>query len=359
MTLHGVGTFRPKWYGPKGSLDWSSEYVQQEVRGRGCHDLLITDGTAISNRHGFRCQMGSIHSASHRYFRNQVEAHQMELHLCSSDPCTAGEDDVFHVAASAIIPRSEDLDLQEVAGRGPLGRCMVATKFWGCQCAPFSFAWRILNKVGKTPQKPDTPKLNGPPLTGKEGARSLDHRPKKRKTGKYLCWDFMSHRGCKVPSCPHAHVSPPKWDSLDWSVQLQLLRRGGLKSKPACTPAQLVDQMENLRKGVKDKLADNVAEGKKSKADKAKQGKKEEDEETGKVGQQPPEEFTTFHPTDQEERLEEWTEGSGNLFYEDSHLDMGARVATSEGLGEEVTERRAAMDEVDFPNWGMTSWGGM
>ena len=88
--------------------------MQQEVRGRGDnrdpHDLLITDGTAIarmrhgalrgrSNRHGFRCQMGSIHSASHRYFRNQVEAHQMELHLCSSDPCTAGEDDVFHVAS--------------------------------------------------------------------------------------------------------------------------------------------------------------------------------------------------------------------------------------------------------------------
>lgn len=116
-------------YGPKGSLDWSSEYVQQEVRGRGDnrdpHDLLITDGTAIarmrhgalrgrSNRHGFRCQMGSIHSASHRYFRNQVEAHQMELHLCSSDPCTAGEDDVFHVA-SRPFRRWQDVDLWEGA----------------------------------------------------------------------------------------------------------------------------------------------------------------------------------------------------------------------------------------------------
>lgn len=197
---------------------------------------------------------------------------------------------------------------------------------------------------GKTPPKADAPKLHGPPLTGKEGARSLDHRPKERKTGKYLCWDFISQRGCKVPSCPHAHVSPPKWDSLDWSVQLQLLRRGGVKSKAACTPAQLVDQMEGLRKSVKDKLADNVAEGKKSKADKAKQ---EEGRGRRKVGQQPPEEFTTFHPTDQEERLHEWTAGAGNLFYEDSHLDLGARVATSEDLREEVAERRAAMNEVD------------
>ena len=142
-------------------------------------------------------------------------------------------------------------------------------------------------KVGKTALKPDSPKLHGPPLSGKEGARSLDHRPKERKTGKYLCWDHISHRGCKMASCPHAHVSPPKWDSLDWSVQLQILRRGGLKSKPAPTPAQLLERMDELRKGVKDKQADNVAEGKKNKADRQKAGRKPEEEDGSKVGQQP------------------------------------------------------------------------
>ena len=204
-------------------------------------------------------------------------------------------------------------------------------------------------KVGKTALKPDSPKLHGPPLSGKEGARSLDHRPKERKTGKYLCWDHISHRGCKMASCPHAHVSPPKWDSLDWSVQLQILRRGGLKSKPAPTPAQLLERMDELRKSVKDKQADNVAEGKKNKADRQKAGRKPEEEDGSKVGQQPPEEFLTYHPTDQEARLLEWTEGGGETFHEDAHRADFTKTSTVtiEELPSEAVVRKDNMDDVD------------
>ena len=40
-------------------------------------------------------------------------------------------------------------------------------------------------RVGKGAGK-DSPKLLGPALTGKEGARALDHRPKDKKSGKFL-----------------------------------------------------------------------------------------------------------------------------------------------------------------------------
>ena len=52
VTLHGVTTFRPRWYGPKGQQEWTADYTQQQVRGRGesrePHDLLVTDGVAIA-----------------------------------------------------------------------------------------------------------------------------------------------------------------------------------------------------------------------------------------------------------------------------------------------------------------------
>ena len=33
VNLHGVSTFRPRWYGPKGQHEWTAEYIQQQARG--------------------------------------------------------------------------------------------------------------------------------------------------------------------------------------------------------------------------------------------------------------------------------------------------------------------------------------
>lgn len=162
VNLHGVSTFRPRWYGPKGQHEWTAEYIQQQVRGRGesrePHDLLVTDGVAIArirhgtlrgrtNRHGYRLQGADIHSASHRYYRNILEAAGLDLHLCACDPCSNQEEDVHHVLASAIIPRAMELDLQETAGKGPVGRCIMATKFWGCKCAPCTSLFKALKSL--------------------------------------------------------------------------------------------------------------------------------------------------------------------------------------------------------------------
>ena len=122
-------------------------------------------------------------------------------------------------------------------------------------------------RVGKGPDSLSSLKpLLGPSLTGKEAARALDHRPKDKKhADKYLCWDHMTHRGCPKPSsCPHSHAGVPRWESLDWSVQLQLLRRGGLKSGAQLSERQVQEKMEALRKTQAAKQAEMVDEGKKS-----------------------------------------------------------------------------------------------
>lgn len=161
--LHGLRVFRPRWTGPRGAEEWTSDYVQQSVRGRGenrdPNDLLVSDGVAIArlrhgtlrgrtNRHGYRCNGGAVYASSHRYFRNQLEALGHEIHLCAGEPCTLHENDCFHVQVSAVIPRDTELDLHEAAGRGPIGRCVVATWFWGCRCAPLTALVKIVRSLG-------------------------------------------------------------------------------------------------------------------------------------------------------------------------------------------------------------------
>ena len=117
-------------------------------------------------------------------------------------------------------------------------------------------------KAGKAVE-PSPKGLLGPPLTNKEAARALDHRPKEKKGPRYLCWDHLCHRGCAKPtSCPHSHGSAPKWEHLDWAVQLQMLRRGGLRSQSKLSETQVTEQMENIRKAHQTKTQEMVSEGK-------------------------------------------------------------------------------------------------
>ena len=146
VNLHGIRVFRPKWIGPRGSEEWFSAYVQTEVRGRGDnrdpHDLLVTDRVAVArlrhgtlrgrtNRFGIKIECDSVHSASHRCFRHLLESHECKVHLCAQVPCGQADEDCVHVPATAIIPRIHELDLQDVAGKGPWGRCATAARFWG------------------------------------------------------------------------------------------------------------------------------------------------------------------------------------------------------------------------------------
>ncbi|CAE7534189.1 unnamed protein product [Symbiodinium sp. CCMP2592] len=78
---------------------------------------------------------------------------------------------------------------------------------------------------GEAADKAAPPKLLGPSLTPKEAARSLDHRPKDQQ------------------GCPEV----PKWTMLDYTVQLQLLRRGGLKGAKARTADEVDREFTRVR----------------------------------------------------------------------------------------------------------------
>ena len=146
--LLGERPYRPNWRGPRASTPWSTQYIQTEVRGRGSnrhpYDLLVSDGTAVArlrhgtvrgrtNRFGFVCACDEVRSTSHRYLRNLLEAANCTVHLCASDPCGALDLPHFHIGVSAI----EEVDLQDLAGRGPWARCANLTwlcrLFW-CRC---------------------------------------------------------------------------------------------------------------------------------------------------------------------------------------------------------------------------------
>ena len=71
--------------------------------------------------------------------------------------------------------------------------------------------------------------------------------------------------------------------------------------------------MEQIRQANKDKMAENVAEGKRQKGsggkgkDKDKVAGQEPQDDSAKVGQDIPEEFQDFMPTEAEGKLAEWT----------------------------------------------------
>ena len=106
---------------------------------------------------------------------------------------------------------------------------------------------------------------------------------------------------------------------MDWSVQLQLLRRGGLKGKPALSNDQVSQQMEQIRKANRDKAAENVEEGKSMKSsgkgkDKERTTGGDVEESPAKVGHEPPEELMDFMPTTAEGTLAAWVENAGSDF---------------------------------------------
>ena len=214
-------------------------------------------------------------------------------------------------------------------------------------------------KAGKSVEAPPTKPLLGTVLTSKEAARALDHRPKDKKGIRYLCWDYLTHRGCNRPStCPHSHAAAPKWETIDWSVQLQLLRRGGLKGSPSLTEAQVSEQMEAIRQAQVTKNKEMMNEGKKTK----KVGEQQPGEaKVGQLGDQeatpqsarghslPPEEFTEVHPTDQESAMVNLLNGPDFSFYEDEDRGMAMRTASTQlsKFVEEASSRKSLMGEVD------------
>ena len=199
-----------------------------------------------------------------------------------------------------------------------------------------------------TPEAPS--KLLGPSLHPREAARSLDHRPKDAQ-GQYLCWDHLCHRGCtKGSSCPHSHKSVPKWSGLDYSVQLQLLRRGGLKGSKAKTAADVEREFTRIR-------AEQAAKASAAKQEgidtaravaKAKAHSGAGSRDASRAGEQVDhvvDDLRDLHPTDQEGVLSELLGDAGKSWW----VDRDAQGATLERPTEPFkdTPRAETMREID------------
>ena len=199
-----------------------------------------------------------------------------------------------------------------------------------------------------TPEAPS--KLLGPSLHPREAARSLDHRPKDAQ-GQYLCWDHLCHRGCtKGGACPHSHKSVPKWSGLDYSVQLQLLRRGGLKGSKAKTAADVEREFTRIRAEQAAKASAAKQEGIETAraTAKAKANSGTGNRDASRAGEQVDhtvEDLRDLHPTDQEGVLGDLLKDAGKEWW----VDKDAQGATLErsSVPFNSTPRAEAMREID------------
>ena len=119
--------------------------------------------------------------------------------------------------------------------------------------------------------------LLGAPLTSVEQGRSLDHRPRS-PGGKYICWDAGCHQGCSRPGCTLSHKPMPAAKALDYTIQLQCIRRRGLKSgKKVATNEEAERLLAGLRAAQAAETAEKKADGPRKKGGRP----------GGRAGQQP------------------------------------------------------------------------
>eukprot|EP00971_Amphidinium_carterae_P151679 3006515-Amphidinium_carterae.2 len=103
----------------------------------------------------------------------------------------------------------------------------------------------------------------GKPLAAAEVVTSRELAPTDTK-GRIKCWDVASHKGCSrtAAECFRSHLEPIKQaDSLHWTVQAQLLRRGGLRHHPRVEPQDVDAKVQALRNAHRQDEGAKKAEG--------------------------------------------------------------------------------------------------
>ena len=110
--------------------------------------------------------------------------------------------------------------------------------------------------------KPTLKALWGPKLQPEEVSRAKDRAPQDR-SGNLLCWGHISHMGCQTNGCQRSHEGlRGSFEQLDPCVQMQLLRRGGLKRMRIETKESVNQKIKDLRAQVAKDKADKIQDGK-------------------------------------------------------------------------------------------------
>ena len=139
--------------------------------------------------------------------------------------------------------------------------------------------WHLTWQGGQRRDRPQTPAANttaggsdgdklslkslwGPKLTAEEVTRAKERAPLDRH-GNLLCWGNLCHIGCQAQSCQRSHdgLRSP-FEALDPAVQMQLLKRGGLKRMKAETKESVMAKVKDLRAKVEKDKGEKIQDGK-------------------------------------------------------------------------------------------------
>ena len=132
--------------------------------------------------------------------------------------------------------------------------------------------------------KPTVKALWGPKLSSEETNRAKERAPLDRN-GTLLCWGHLTRIGCDVQGCQRSHENlRGSFESLDPCVQMQLLRRGGLKRMKAETKDSVTIKIKELRATMAKEKSEKIGDGKKRSQRAGTGGETEATTEEGRAG---------------------------------------------------------------------------
>ena len=205
---------------------------------------------------------------------------------------------------------------------------------------------------GSREEKPTLKTLFGPKLTAEETTRAKDRAPT-NKEGKLLCWGYLTHLGCSQQGCQRAHepLRGP-FEALDPAVQLQMLRRGGLRRMKAETKESAVEKIKEIRAGVAKDKAAKVQDGKDRRragqGDPAKEGEAEGPEKAGgQVHWEAPEEMVQVDYTHQEKDFADLVAGPDASLFEhvprEAKPHAGRKGSTAPSEAQDMVRKAQAL----------------
>ena len=115
---------------------------------------------------------------------------------------------------------------------------------------------------GQDHEKPTIKALWGPKLSPEEVNRAKDRAPLD-KNGVLLCWGNLCHVGCSSSNCQRSHEGlRGSFEALDPCVQMQFLKRGGLRRMRLETKDSVNLKIKDIRTKVDKDKAEKIGDGK-------------------------------------------------------------------------------------------------
>ena len=162
---------------------------------------------------------------------------------------------------------------------------------------------------GRGRNEADGQELVGPQVNHGGGEQGEGEGPLDRE-GLLLCWGALTHMGCSNLACGRSHSDlQGKFEALDPCVQMQLLRRGGLRRMKPETKESAAEKIKTIRAAVAKDKASKITDRKSGHGEEEPQGETRAGGEKVVQFEEIPEEFGAVDYTIAEEDLREALKG--------------------------------------------------